>query len=102
MKITNYDEQYKKAHDQMLEAIQNNQNVVLWGSGYNGKTHLTNELRDNDPDLCKNYYRIFNVVGLDLHKKFILECTNINTVLNDFKDYSFVFINMNEFKYSKN
>lgn len=99
MNITSYDEQYKKAREYMIEAMKNNQNIVLWGDGCNGKTHLINELRISEPELYNNYYRVFQLLGVDSHKKFILECCDINVMLNEFKNYSFVFINMNQFKY---
>tara|TARA_B110000967_G_C18901727_1_gene576000 strand:- start:2326 stop:2658 length:333 start_codon:yes stop_codon:yes gene_type:complete len=99
MVVTCFNDQYSKAKTQILEAIDSRQNIVLWGEGCNGKTHLTTEMfRDNK---MVNYVRLFeDELPSSLKKNnFVIECTNINYVTKDLSDESFVFINMNMFKY---
>jgi DNA replication protein DnaC len=43
--ITNYQEQYEFAKDTLLNAIKNGDNVLLYGAGANGKSHLVNEMK---------------------------------------------------------
>ncbi len=53
MPIVNFYDHYRTAKSHALNAIQHKQNIVLWGNGCSGKTHLINEL--TDCNLLSNY-----------------------------------------------
>ena len=102
MPIVNFQDHYRTAKSHALDAIKNKQNIVMWGSGCNGKTHLMNELYRNQ--MLSNYVnlthkRLNNNEILNTHQPFWVECTNIEYALSQLKDYSYVFINMNGFIY---
>jgi hypothetical protein len=100
MGIDNYHEQYDNARSNVLNAINNNQNIVLWGSACNGKTHLVNELLNADETIIDDYDMLLQGDMIkESNKKFVIECFDINYVLTNLKDDSFVFVNMNEYKY---
>lgn len=97
---TFYD-QYSNEKIQALNAIKHEQNVVLWGSGANGKTYLIRELVNNNDLNMDVYERLFeNDVVNDniLQKKLWIECTDINYPLSNINE-SYVVINMNKFKH---
>ena len=44
--ITNFYEQYDFAKETLLEAIKKENNVILFGTGPNGKSYLMNEMKN--------------------------------------------------------
>ena len=44
--FTCYDDQYSFAKTSIMNAIENGNNIVLYGSGCNGKTHLIRDVHD--------------------------------------------------------
>jgi hypothetical protein len=102
MGIDNYHKQYDNARSNVLNAMNNKQNIVLWGSGCNGKTHLVNEILNNDESIRTKYDMLIEGCAIEeSNKKFLIECVDMHYILTDLKDHSFVFINMNEYKYPK-
>jgi energy-coupling factor transporter ATP-binding protein EcfA2 len=103
MVFNTFEEQYAYAKQQCLLAIEQGNNVVLWGQGANGKSHLNDSLRNTLPD--QYYAGILHPMPmsefLELHNfdNFILEVNSIDHILVYVKDYPFVFINMNTFRY---
>jgi len=102
MAIDNFQNHYRVAKSHVLDAIENNKNIVVWGRGCNGKTHLMNELYRNK--MLSNYVNLThqwpnNNEILNTHQPFWVECNNIEYASSRLKDYSYVFINMNGFMY---
>ena len=42
--IENYEQQYEFAKKATIKAINSGENIVLWGAGANGKSHLIRKL----------------------------------------------------------
>ena len=99
MPIDTFEDHYSTAKKHALDAIQHNQNVVLWGTGSNGKSTLRDELSD----LLSNYNVLYEgdpfLVPSD--KLFWLECIHSNYPIINLKNQSYSFINMNGFIYPK-
>ena len=97
--IKNYREQYAFAKKAAIKAINSGQNVVLWGSGANGKSHLMNELNEiiesNDyvmlGEPCKgdtmDYLEKYN---------WIMAMNHIDHLHGSLKNNAFVLINMTQ------
>jgi len=108
--VTNFQEQYEYAKNATLNAIEAQQNVVLWGEGANGKTHLVNEIKSyienndyqqiHEPSMNDDKH-ISNILSCCNKNKFIMPINNIEYIKYSLKNYPFVFINMNDFKYPK-
>jgi hypothetical protein len=105
MVFNTFEEQYTYAKQQCVNAIEQANNVVLWGTGANGKSHLNDSLRDTLPD--QYYAGILHTMPvsdfLDHHNftHFIMEVNSIDHMLVYIKEYAFVFINMDAFQYPK-
>ena len=109
--IKNYREQYAFAKKAAIKAINSEQNVVLWGSGANGKSHLINELNDflycNDyvmlGEPCKggdtNYIR--DTMDYLEKDNWIMAMNHIDHLHGSLQNNAFVLINMTQFKYPK-
>ena len=108
--IKNYREQYAFAKKAAIKAINSGQNVVLWGSGANGKTHLMNELNDfiecndyamlGEPSKGDTNYISETMDYLD-KENWILAMNNLEHLQCSLKNNAFVLINMSQFKYPK-
>ena len=109
--IENYEQQYEFAQKATIKAIKSGQNIVLWGAGANGKSHLIQELEghlyDNDYQPLREPSRHYdNSYPNDILKqcnksKWITSVNHIECITSALKCCSFVFINMNDFKYPK-
>lgn len=90
---------YKEAYDKCLNLIDNNKNIVLLGSGGNGKTYLINQLMEQ-LDNYKIFHEYSNgIVSTILsNNNFITAIHNKNEIKNiDSKLYEIV--DMNNIKY---
>lgn len=101
MPIDTFEDHYSIAKKHALNAIQHNQNVVLWGTGCNGKSHLTWELIGNDLLSLSNYNHLYqgDLIPSDSNKLLWLECINVSYPITELKHLSYVFINMDGFVY---
>lgn len=100
----NFHDQYNSSKQYLVKAIQDNNNIVIWGEGANGKSYLCNELKD----IWKNNYYILHEASYQFidyvnsnGKKFIYQTNNLNDITKSLKFQNYVFINMNNFKYPK-
>jgi len=107
--ITNYQEQYEFAKDTLLNAIKNGDNVLLYGAGANGKSHLVNEMKKI---IEQNRYHTLDYISSSLtpydwenylkqHKvnKWIM-CTNmLHSTIDTLSETTYIIINMNKFCY---
>ena len=108
--IKNYKEQYAFAKKAVIKAINSKQNIVLWGTGANGKTHLMNEFTDfiesNDyamlSEPCKGDTNYINETMdyLD-NENWIMAMNDLEHLQYSLKNTAFVLINMTQFKYPK-
>jgi hypothetical protein len=100
MHINNFDEQYANARTQLEKAMRDHNNVVLWGTGRNGKSHLCNELADT---IRQNGYAVVTADECKyLDNGFICHTNNLGDIQLYLGRKTFVFINMNAFKFVKN
>jgi hypothetical protein len=109
--INNYDQQYEFAKNATIKAISSGENVVLWGDGPTGKSHLIQELESHITD--SDYHHMSepsrgdtsddftNRVEYCKKDKWITAINDIDHIHSTLKHHSFVFVNMNEFKYPK-
>ena len=109
--FTDYSGQYEWAKNKLSNAIENNENIVLFGRDRTGKTHLTNEfthifrdrkygdvLYDEPERLMNNWCVYYQKKGL----KFICHIDNLSHLDGGLKYQDFVFINMNTYTYEEN
>ena len=108
--IHNYHQQYAFAKKAAVKAISSGQNVVLWGSGANGKTHLMNELVDliecNDYAMIGepakgNFNHISETMDCLNNENWIMAMNHPEHLQCSLKNSAFVLINMTQFKYPK-
>jgi len=109
--IKNYDQQYEFAKNATIKAICSGENVVLWGDGPTGKTYLINELESHitdsdyqclpEPSKGDTSDNFTNIIKGFKKDKWITAINDIVHIHSTFKDHSFVFVNMNNFKYPK-
>jgi len=109
VKIKNFNQQYEFAKKSIIQSIDAGQNIVLWGEGYNGKSHLVKELseliNESDyqilPEPCgfedENY--VSEKLKYLKKDKWVITTNNIDVIKNTLKNDVYVFINMNTFKY---
>lgn len=98
--IKNFNDQYTFAKKSVRNAISTGQNIVLYGTSCNGKTHLVNEF--NSLIVDNGYCHMFNNLRYGTSSPWILEITNIELLQGELlKQSAFVFINMNGFVYPK-
>lgn len=89
--------QYQVSKQYALDAIAHNYNVVLFGKGSNGKTHLTNELiQEGHLDTTK--YRVMTLKYEFNHdsntQKYWIECNTFHYAMKFLQHESFFVINM--------
>ena len=107
--FTCYDDQYSFAKTSIMNAIENGNNIVLYGSGCNGKTHL---IRDVHDALENKGFFISPEPGRDMrasgwnqylqenHAKKWVVCTNTKEQLfTTFCETAYTLINMDKFRY---
>jgi len=97
----NYTEQYTYAKKSLIQAIHAGQNIVLYGGGGNGKSHLLSEgsigaLLEN-----ANYTKFHIEQGRHIQKGTkLITCVNcLEECLDTFPTNAFVLINMAKFNY---
>ena len=110
VRTMNYDQQYTFAKNQAINAITSGHNIVLYGSGANGKTYLIHELETilNENDYqpmpepafgCELHDQTSNILEDCKKTRWIIAINNIDHIQSSLKYNSFVFINMNNFEY---
>ena len=109
--IENYEQQYEFAQKAAIKAINSGENIVLWGAGANGKSHLIQklerQLNDNDyiafgqPSRQCLKEEPYDILKQCNKSKWITSVNDIECITTVLKCCSFVFINMNDFKYPK-
>jgi len=102
----NYNDQYINSKDQLEKAMLDHNNIVIWGRSANGKTHLCAEMTDT---IINNNYEVIYPSRHNMHEiceniningnHFICHITDLKELQFGLKYQSFVFINMNNFKY---
>ena len=110
--FTDYNGQYEWAKNKISKAIENNENIVLFGEGRNGKTYITNEFSQvfRDRKYGEILYsgvepRLLNNWCVDLKKKgmnFMCHINNLSELDGGLKFQDYVFINMNNYTYEEN
>ena len=98
--MTSYDE----ARDIVLSLIKKNENIILYGSGSNGKTYLINQLKEN----LKQYvvYHEFDIKLINnckplikpLIKPFITSINSLDEIKSLDKDY-YNLVDMNNIRF---
>ena len=112
MKIQNFSEQYYFSQKLFIDAIRKGSNVVLFGSGANGKTHLIKGMETilknrkyNTHELLAesfNNSRSFNgFVKKQNYKRWVVSINDVDTIHSTLKNSEFVLINMDQFVYPK-
>ena len=107
--FTCYDEQYSFAKDSILTAIRSGNNVVLYGSGCNGKTHLLNNV---EKEMYQHGYCVVREPGCDANAsywndflennhvdKWVVCTTNKEQLFTTFRETTYTLINMDIFRY---
>jgi hypothetical protein len=107
--ITKFEEQYLFAKMSSIKAIHSGENIVLWGSGANGKSYLIRDLKkiisDNDyqpipgPSCGDNSDYVMNMLENSDKSKWIMAINDIQHIQSTLKKHSFVFVNMDEYVY---
>ena len=107
--FTCYDDQYAFAKQSVIDAIESGNNIVLYGTGCNGKTYLVDELKDT---LTQHGYFITPEPGrgwsarwwnnfLEAHDadKWITCIIDKNLLFTTFSETSYTLVNMDKFRY---
>jgi energy-coupling factor transporter ATP-binding protein EcfA2 len=107
----NFEEQYEFAKNTTINAINSGANVLLYGSGANGKSHLIQEIKtiinDNDYLTLGEPCRIYDdnypneLLKQCKKNKWITAVTHTEYITSSLKYCSFVFVNMNQYVYPK-
>ena len=107
--ITKFEEQYLFAKMSSIKAIHSGENIVLWGSGANGKSYLIRDLKkiisDNDyqsipgPSCGDKSDYVMNMLENSDKSKWIMAINDIQHIQSTLKKHSFVFVNMDEYVY---
>lgn len=88
--------EYQEIYNQVNDLIKQKKNIILIGSGNNGKTYLINELR---PKLLSEKYSIVHEYNYQkIENPYIIEINNILQINND-KLYPYELIDMNHIVY---
>tara|TARA_Y100001970_G_scaffold228967_1_gene283818 strand:+ start:9312 stop:9686 length:375 start_codon:yes stop_codon:yes gene_type:complete len=112
---TDFFGQYEWAKEKFARALKNNENIVLYGKGRTGKSHLTQEHEFNDFFKNEKYVcthmmdpkdaRQYNNWCIDLKKKnikFVAHIYDLDDLDKGLKFQDYVFINMNNYIYQEN
>lgn len=107
--------QYEWAKKKFAKALNNNENIVLYGKERTGKSHLTQEHEfsdffKNEKYVCTHMIspddsRRFNNWCVDLknkNMKFVSHIWNLDDLDRGLKFQDFVLINMNNYTYQEN
>ena len=110
--FTSYNDQYEFAKQTILKAIEDGNNVILFGNGCNGKSYLIQEVQDT---LVQHGYFVSHEPGRNWTAgwwKNYLEAQDADkwvTCINDknqlfttFSESAYTFINMSKFRYPSN
>ena len=109
--ITNFYEQYDFAKETLLEAIKKENNVILFGTGPNGKSYLMNEMKDVlvqngyfylDRTVCDwspDYWETF----LEKNKayKWIVGTNWLGQLSTTFRESAYILINMDKYRHPR-
>jgi len=109
--ITNFYEQYDFAKETLLEAIKKENNVILFGTGPNGKSYLMNEMKDV---LEQNGYFYLDCTACDWSpdywekylkknkaKKWIVGTNYLGQLSTTFRESTYILINMDKYRHPK-
>ena len=88
-------DQYQLIHQQVSNLIKENKNIILMGSGNNGKTYLINQIKQ---DLPEEYTIIYEYNHQEIKTPYIIEINNILQINND-KLHKYELIDMNHIVY---
>ena len=109
--ITNFYEQYDFAKETLLEAVKKENNVILFGTGPNGKSYLINEMKNvleqngyfylhcTDCDWSPDYWRTF--LEKNKAKKWIIGTNWLEQLSTTFRESAFILINMDKYRYPR-
>ena len=109
--INNFYEQYNFAKETLLEAIKKENNVILFGTGPNGKSYLMNEMKDvleengyfylnnTASDWCPDYWE--KILKKNKAKKWIVETNYLGQLSTTFRESVYILINMDRFCHPK-
>jgi hypothetical protein len=109
--ITNFYEQYDFAKETLLEAIKKENNVILFGTGPNGKSYLMNEMKDV---LEQNGYFYLGCTACDWSpdywekflkknkvKKWIVGTNYLGQLSTTFRESTYILINMDKYRHPR-
>ena len=107
--LDTYKDQYNFSNKAVLTSIDKGNNIVLYGSGCNGKSFLVNEVMD---ELIRNEYYIIpyptkNCTSFNFHNhleslgidKWIVCINEKDIIFTTLSEQSYTFINMDKFRY---
>ena len=107
--LDTYKDQYNFSNKAVLTSVNKGNNIVLYGSGCNGKSFLVNEVMD---ELIRNEYYIIpyptkNWTPFDFNNylesqgidKWIVCINDKNIIFTTLSEQSYTFINMDKFRY---
>ena len=107
--FTCYDDQYSFAKESILKAIESGNNIVLYGSGCNGKSYLIQEIEDTlvqhgyfvSPEPSRDWTASWWNNFLEAHdaSKWVTCINDENHLFTTFSETSYTLINMNKFRY---
>jgi GTPase SAR1 family protein len=97
-----YNIQFNQAKNIAEEAVKNNNNIVIVGPGYSGKTYIRNQLKER---LIEQHYDIYLGVQEYMNRnrtdgrhyninKFWIEENNPDVIQNVIEDYQYINCNL--------
>jgi hypothetical protein len=109
--ITNFYEQYDFAKETILEAIKKENNVILFGTGPNGKSYLMNEMKDvleqngyfyldsTDCDWSPDYWE--KNLTKNKANKWIVGTNYLGQLSTTFRESVYILINMDKYRHPR-
>ena len=108
----NYNDQYNYSKNALINAISSNHNIILYGTGGNGKSHIINELntylKNNKYFIIKELIGKYNVYDWNNYlknnniDKWIVCINDEKLLFTMFSQSYYVFINMNGYVWPDN
>lgn len=109
--ISNFYEQYNFAKETILETIKKENNMILFGTGPNGKSYLMNEMKDvleqngyfyldcTDSDWGPDYWE--KILKKNKAKKWIVGTNYLGQLSTTFRESTYILINMDKYRHPR-